>query len=330
RGYADDRSDLVTVSPLAAALAAVARAEDPPFAPPTLVLAGERDELDLAELESFWRHPARAFLTRLGVRLPDDEEPADARDQEPFCLDLRERAALVRTLVGARLAGGGFPALERVAADGVLPPGALAALALGGPEADAEALSTALARAPAGGCSGVVEIAGCRVAVALAPPAAALWVAGRPDRARDHLAAWVRHCARGALGQGGETLLIGRGALVRFAAWSDADAARSAMAELVAGWRASAAGPLPFAPETSAGLAESLAKGLDEDSALAVAERAWQAEPDSRGQAGEGRDRWNLLAWRGSSPFAHEDALDWVRRVWLPLTALRGESEALG
>lgn len=78
--------------------------QTPFFSTPLAVPDEEERSLELRQLIGFFRHPGRALLQRLGIRLP--ESPDELQDDEPFLSDWRGRQRLADRLLPKLLQGG--------------------------------------------------------------------------------------------------------------------------------------------------------------------------------------------------------------------------------
>lgn len=171
------------------------------------------ETLELAELEGFFRNPARAYLRGLGVRI--DDEIALVLDREPVQLSALGRFELGRTLLEKSLRGR-LPSAEIELARGVYP--------LGNPgrtvEAEVREEVLALSRVREGLAAGFprrdrevdVEVRGARLLGRVTSTFGERHILtefGALDPAR-RLRGWLRHLALAASGYSYVTFLIGR------------------------------------------------------------------------------------------------------------------------
>jgi exodeoxyribonuclease V gamma subunit len=278
-------------------------------------------DVPLARLERFLRHPVRHFVgTRLQVEL---REAAEQEDEELF-----EPDGLTRYGLGARVVAGalaGRPATRgELSAEGLLPHGAFADLVL--QEAAARAAPLAERLAPLEGrrpepalLDLVVEVAGGPLR--LAGPVPDLYpdlgvVRWRPGRLRgeDLLALWAVHLAWCACDAPGARRSSLHGTEASFVLAPVApEAARGALAELLAWYWEGLHRPLPVLPRASHALAEALAAGRDPERA---ARQAWEGNP-FRNIPGDRDDPWIRLVLRGvtGDPLAHDGFAELARAL---------------
>ena len=216
---------------------------------------------ELAQVQRFFRHPARALLRqRLGLQLRQAEDMLD--DDEPFLPDLRSRAALARRLLPALIAGADDQRLLALADAGIeLPTGTLGHLSL-----QAE---LPLLRSHAGRLALLTQqpLLSPHVATLALPVAGETWqlqvalpglradglLLHRYDEARaaDHIAAWIAHlalCACAPAGVAGRTRWLGRDGGFGFRPCDDAPAQLQTLLELYAQGLSE---PLYFFPKTA-------------------------------------------------------------------------------
>ena len=243
-------------------------------------------EVSLVQLERFFSHPVRYFVNnRLQVYLKEEEpEP----DEEPFALDGIERFGLRQRLVDARLQGL-EPSLRQLKAEGSLPHGAFAELALERETEDLSALSDRLApfaglrpRQVAvdldfGGDSGPRRLSG--QVRGIYPGLGLLrWKPGRIKGA-DILGLWLAHlawCATGEEGDKPATLCTSGGDYAIHESWPP-DAARATLARCLDLYWQGVHRPLPVLPRASFAYARKLYEGGKGDP-LNVARREWSGD----------------------------------------------------
>ncbi len=276
--------------------------------------AAVKTEVELATLLRFWRNPARFFLRRtLGMALSTCT--LFVEDEEPFALDGLERYELRREILRRRLEGQESGHIAAVlAAQGVLPQGSFAGLALERLVPEAETLVEALTP-HLGDPLAPVEI---RLPLAeatlsgwlgnLYSQGRVVWTAGG-DSAGLLLEAWICHLVLNAAAPAGPALRSrivfwdSRQAAARqrlFAAIEQQEAQDLLQPYLlwfVQGQRQA----LPFFPKSALAWAEGMRKDSDADKALEAARKVWH---DSYQQEGECAD----AAFR--QLFSEESALD--------------------
>ena len=320
--------------------AAITRHEPPPFhayrptapAHPAPPMAGsERVIVDLADLVSCWRNPAR-FHCRdvLGLQLPRTEEGME--DDEPVVVDRFVAADVQRTWVPQALRGPLEADRLTVAMQGSgrLPPAAVGAVW-------AAALQEQLARLVAH--IGPVRFTSPRMIDVTGPgwhltgrldaltdagplvvSTSGLWVA-------DRVAAWIAHLVWSAItsddGQappsgGTRMVALEKGAVVEegFAWEPDAIACLDV---LIAGYRQACQAPLPYFPRAAESFRDAHGEKMRTDPAVA-ARRGF--EGSERG-AGDVHDRHVQLLWRGHDPLTEQfDAFTALTNgLWVPMEA---------
>jgi exodeoxyribonuclease V gamma subunit len=266
------------------------------------------DEAEIAlpdrdALQAFFANPAKHWLrTRLGLRLPGDEDEHDAR--EPMGGDALMRYHAIDALLSAADADIADP-VPALRARALLPPGrdgvALAADACAFADRLRDARKQALGAAAA---TCVTGDGGDGAGIAFRfddvhDGARVVLVAGRLDGKR-RLRARIDHLLlAGALGEDARTHLIGpdgKTGLPIEAVYRGFDraTARAALEDLLALWHEGRDAPLPFAPKSAFAYAAAWhAKG---DAAV-----AWKAARDAYAPFqgdGERDDAWLRLAFR--------------------------------
>ncbi|MFZ0790935.1 MAG: hypothetical protein WAM94_15095, partial [Chromatiaceae bacterium] len=243
-------------------------------------------EVTLVQLERFFSHPVRYFVNnRLQVYLKEEEpEP----DEEPFVLDRLQSFGLKQRLVEGRLQGL-EPSLRQLKAEGRLPHGAFAELALERETEDLSALSARLAPFAGlrplpvavdldfGGDAGPRRLSG--QVRGIYPGLGLLrWKPGRIKGA-DILGLWLAHlawCATGKEGDKPATLCASGGDYSIRESWPP-DAARGTLARLLDLYWQGVHRPLPVLPKASFAYARKLHAGGNGDP-LAVARRDWSGD----------------------------------------------------
>lgn len=288
------------------------------------------EEIGLADIASFWKNPAAAFLKRRGIAAGREAEDDLDLDRHPLKLDGLENWEVKETVVRSMIAGGGTPEglHSLLEADRKLPRGQLGnavwettnfqAEALGKGIRETLGVSTGVEiKLPGGPClSGSIQLSkdGTHLLA---------WRIGTFEKPRHWLVAWINALASAAAGHSLPTLLLDDDhpdqdrALCRLAI--ERDAALATLNHLVAGFLEGWTRPLCYAPETSEAYWKQRAK-LDVRDALAkaIASDWWKADV-SHGE-GEGQGAAARLAWRDLDPLQHADDWDqWAKAVAAPL-----------
>ena len=194
----------------------------PFFVRPLPALAPEARCITLDQLQRFFRHPSRALLQRLGLRLRQPDEALD--DTEPLLPSRRHRAALARRLLPAVAAGADDTALLALAEAGTdWPGGVVGAQALQDElpllRAHAQALArwTATPELPPHTATLDLQVDGqpwqLQVALAGLRPDGLLRHRYADAGATDHIATWIDHlalCACAPSGVAGHSQWLGR------------------------------------------------------------------------------------------------------------------------
>ncbi len=280
----------------------------------------EWHRVDLARLADFFIHPARFFLRhRLGLRLPDEETPAD--DCEPMALDGLSRWRLQHELAERLLAGGeGAESLPLARASGLLPAGHAGESAF---HALCGELRPMIARvlAERGGpalAPQTIEFAigewQLRGTLAGIHPAGLVRVSGWQVKARDYLSAWIAHLARNAAPPRGdsprETRLFATDARVIFRPVEDASAL---LGDLLALFHRGLRAPLPFFAATSFEFAARTLRPLPEakKTPLEMARAKWLKK--------ESADQWDELCFRHAADPLDEQWQELALRICQPM-----------
>jgi exodeoxyribonuclease V gamma subunit len=264
--------------------------------------------ITIAQLERFFRHPAKFFFQRrMGLVLNElDDEPAG---EEPFDLDALDGYWLRDDLVRSLLGGESVQAIaERTSAAGVLPPGAWGRATFTACAERAQAIAARVrvqGSVPAEAVRIDLELGPFRLLDAARWPREGplvLWRAGAV-RAQDRLRGWIQHLLRCAAGPapGNETLFIGTDS-VRFSTL-ESGRARVCLRGLLDCYWEGQASVLPFYPETSFAFAD--AERTAAGSGRSAAGKVWapsRFEAASGGEAPrrfEQEDPYIALAARG-------------------------------
>ena len=288
------------------------------------------EEIGVADIASFWKNPAAAFLKRRGIAAGREAEDDLDLDRHPLKLDGLENWEVKETVVRSMIAGGGTPEGIRslLEADRKLPRGQLGNAVWQMSKSQAEALGKGIKEAlgdstgvefklPGGPClSGSIQLSkdGKHLLA---------WRIGKFEKPRHWLFAWIHALAAAAAGHSLPTLLLDDDhpdqdrALCRLAI--ERNAALATLNHLVAGFLEGCTRPLCYAPQTSEAYWKQRAK-LDVRDALAkaIASDWWKADV-SYGD-GEGQGAAARLAWRDLDPLQHADDWDqWAKAVAAPL-----------
>ncbi len=273
------------------------------------------DSLGLAQLQAFFRHPARALLRdRLGLVLPGSE--AELEDEEPLLLDGLGRYGLAGRLLPAALAGAAPEQLLAQARSGPELPSGQVGEALLTREVDtlrryARDLAPRLAELAPEPLELRLELQGLELHGQLQGwgPAGLLRYRCASARAGDYLAAWLDHLCLNLLAPPGvarETLHVARNKTFRLLPVSDPAAL---LAVWLRAWQQGQLRPLAFYPATA---------------------WAWHTAGEAKGRqhwlgtaqrVGEAADPWWALALRGQGEPLGAEFLDWQERLLAPLLA---------
>ena len=291
--------------------------------------------LTLAQLSTFWKDPAQAWLKAMQLEIKEDEADDTALDDAPLTLDGLQAYTVRTTALATQLsAADAAAASSRLAADRALPPGALGVLAWELREREIEPLAAGLAPL-------LAQVTRTSLDFTLAPDVRlvgeiplCLPAEGTPwmlvirpskyeKKPKYQLEAFIQALAA--------TVHLARPVTCRVLGLDLPSAkelpaipledARRYLALLVSGYRQGQRQPLPFAPSASTALAVALAEGKDAKSALGQANASWAREPFREILGGEGTSPTSTLAWRDADAFAppHDVAwIHWAREVAAP------------
>lgn len=272
----------------------------PFFARPLAAPGPEARQLDLEQLQRFFRHPSRALLQqRLGIRLRQADEALD--DDEPFLPGWRSRAELAQRLLPVLAAGADDTTLAALAEAGTeLPTGTLGRLALQAElpllRGHAQALAdlTGAPLLPTHAATLAFEVSGqpwqLNIALADLRPDGLVRHRYAEARASDYIAAWIAHlalCACAPAGVAGRTRWVGRDSRFGFRPCDDAPGQLQALLGLMAQGLCE---PLYFFPKTAWAWAS-------HGQSLSKATAAWRAT--ARQPFAEQADAAHRLALRG-------------------------------
>ncbi|PIE20138.1 MAG: exodeoxyribonuclease V subunit gamma [Proteobacteria bacterium] len=239
--------------------------------------------VDLSTLVAFFNNPAKAFFKdRLGVSFADvdDRQP----DQAPLELDGLGRWAVGRDLIRWRLAGASEEeSRDAVLADGRLPPGRLAEVAVADTQRRADKIYEQLELRRRGELRAVsldVEVAGVRLTGRVEDVDDVGRLAFHPTaaRAKQLVEHWILHLALTLSdhGEGSSRLVAGDGVhqLTRCAPTY----AHERLAALIQLYQQGLTRPLPFAPMTSKAYFDQLERGKPPRLAKYKALYAWRGD----------------------------------------------------
>lgn len=300
----------------------------PANAPPLAAMPVQ--ELTVGQLEAFWRNPSRAFLQRLGVSLPRDDDRET--DSEPFAVHNLDRYQLGEQRMQRALRAEPEPRdpVRLALATGMLPVGGLGAIFHH--DLDQE-LRAFLGKVTAHGTLRRVPLevsgAGVRIHGELDAVAADMLLVARPAslKGKDLLRGWILHVlaavARhtGQEGLPARTRVLGKDKECVLQPLT-ATVAEAALATLLRGFQRGQTEPLPFFEHASAEFAKLHEKGLE--AALAAARRKFAATEN--GFSGDLDDAAVRLCHRDRDPLAERPFVDWALAIHEPLRAARGAS----
>ena len=275
-------------------------------------------QLTLAHLIGFFRHPSQALLRRrLGLTLWQDDPTLD--DDEPFTPDSRMARLLAARLLPQALAGAHVDALRPLALAGTeWPGGSLGGQAL---QAELEDLEVFAAQVRSASAEPVLPAVNVTLGFDLDGQAWQLqaawpdlragglvrWRAG-PAYASDRIEGWLQHlalCAAAPAGAARRTRWLLRDGTL---AWRAVDDPRALLADLLRLYRRGLCEPLRFFPRSAW---ELVTQGAG------AARNAWT--PSRWSAHAEGNDAAHRLAWRGRGDPLGGDFERLARQVFGPL-----------
>ena len=294
----------------------------------------EKTEVELATLLRFWKNPARYFLCQnLGMRLREDE--AAVEEDEPFSLDGLECYSIRREITERRLRHQEKSHIGTLlSAQGLLPQGNFASLALTDRLDEAEALAEALGPHLVHPLSPVevalhLEAGGIRICGwldSLYSGGRIVWTSSRA-KAKLMLETWICHLVLAAINPAQCRVCS------QIIAWDsktglqhigfdamEQTEAKELLSPYVEGFFTGQQAALPFFPESALAWAEQINKGKDMDNACFAARKAWQGWYK---QTGEGEDAAFQLLFPQEDP-CNEHFLQ-LARLFLPMLAARVE-----
>jgi exodeoxyribonuclease V gamma subunit len=288
------------------------------------------DEVNLADIISFWKDPAAAFLKARGIATGRDAEDDLDLDRHPLKLDGLQNWVVKEEVVRSMIEGGTNSNRLRLLleADRKLPRGKLGSALWEAAYSQAGALGKGI-RAALGESIGIkVRVIGgpcVSGSVQLSSDDRHLlaWRIGKFEKAKDWLPAWIKAIAAAAAGHSLLTLLLDdkhpnqAHALYRPAV--EQQAALATLGQLVSGFLEGSTRPLCYAPQTSEAYWKQPANDDRQDRlARAIASDWWKADV-SYGE-GEGQSAAARLAWREIHPRKYANEWDqWARAVADPL-----------
>ena len=322
------------------------------------------EEIDLDQLMTFFRHPARHFVRdRMQIALREDGDELSTR--EPFELNALDQFKLGTQLLS--WLGSGASEREAYAlarGSGQLPHGLAGQIAFEDLMRSVVSMATRVQELTDGESASeiepmkrrkttfAIEVAGARLSGELADLAPKGQILSRFAKlgGASELGAWIRHLVLqvaaadpAAHGFGGsfevgeiglDTYLIGRpgkSAATTVARFARVEAPEKKLAQLVSLFRDGRRAPLPLFPRASRVYAERTLAGKDHAAALSAAKAKFR---EDRVVAGEGLDPYNVLAFKGVDPFASAAELagdhcfdGLANTVFAPLLAVREDVE---
>ncbi len=295
--------------------------------------------LDLTELISFWRDPAKAWLKAMRAEAPWAEADERTLDDHPIELDGLERYAVASTQMEEALQSAPpHPGLllSRLVANREMTPGVLgklhweflqqqnrpflARLVPVYRQSTPRQLEVTLdvADSRLGATRRVTLVGQLRILAGTeaGPPRVLVYRPGKFDSERYQLDAWVRVLLAASAnvdsrGAGGVAYGTGPN-LERELAVITPEEARQRLGQLVVGYYLGQRNLIAYAPETSG----KLAAEPDPEKALEKAAEAWARESSARqgSSPGEGTKPAAMLAWREQNPFSGGASHQW--RAW--------------
>ncbi|MBS1197688.1 MAG: exodeoxyribonuclease gamma subunit [Proteobacteria bacterium] len=228
-----------------------------PLAPP----GEEWRSVSLEQLIRFFRHPGKALLQRLSVRLP--ESPEELQDDEPFLSDWRGRQRLAERLLPKLLKGEAAEAEALAHAGNEFPPGVLGERLLAREVEECRKFAANLVPLLATPCLPPqaalfeFELAGERWQlhgeIADLRPAGLIRYRYDELRASDYLSGWIEHlflCAASLPNVSAQTLWHGRDGSYALQPLA-AEEAQQQLAHLLRLYRAGLLAPLHFFPKSA-------------------------------------------------------------------------------
>ncbi len=292
------------------------------------------ETLTLDELARFWKDPAKAWLRAIKVALPRDEEDDDALDHAPLSLNELQKWQVKDALLNSRAAAhDGSRTSSRLKADRKLPPSILGDYLRQEAESLVEPIVARLGKFTA--CDpvdislqvgGFTLIGKLRVVERDGKRGLLAYRAGKVEKARHFLTAWIYTLAANAQGLGLPCYVLGEGDryTCNFCE-RDAIPQDEARAQLETLLRLVCEGrrrPLCFAQETSEALVLALLKNPDDEkTAILAARKKWDGGYDK--DQCEGLKPATLCIWRDGDAFGDdledERERQLARKPWIDL-----------
>ncbi len=302
-----------------------------PIPPESLATPGAAAPVPLEDLIAFFRHPARFFLRRLGVRM--DPPQAAIEESEPFALEGLERYRLGNRILEERLSGtAALDLLEALRSEGKLPPGRAGEVEFCELWRTADLMARSLfargLRIAARRERKTFMAGGILLSADLPERGTERVVRARFARVSpaDLLAGWVEHLAlcrcADSSAEGTKSFLLGTDRLAFFECPRDPAVLLDRLVEVFLEGRRR---PIPFFPQSSHEFCRRRREGVSPPAALASARRIWEGD-DHR--EGEFRDPAVKRCHATGDPLGHEFQ-DLSLRVWDPILSCLHE-ENLG
>lgn len=290
-------------------------------------------ELEMAQLLSFYRNPARSFLRRAGVRLPWDGQVPPRH--EPFSLDHLTRGMLRNRLLQARLEGREAAREEKVLrAEGLLPWGRTGQRQLEELQHDVESALGAAREA----CGAPLERTTTTTAVDTLTLKGEVWqgagtlvlTALGSDASRQRLPGWIQHLAW-QLAQPDPPIGARRAVLITLdkgAAKAEElpvpEDALAQLREILAVWRLGQHRWMPWFQRASEEMAQSAGDGKERERGLL------QSMDWFQGREYLLEDAWVQLVLDGTDPLCHPFLATQVLDLACGLGALLPPKKASG
>ena len=321
------------------AMAGGERRDATPFITGPLSIADDHEEtqeIALEELIACWSNPSRFFCERaLGIRLLGAAAPLT--ECEPMTVDQLDRYHVHDLMLRRHLVGGRTPERERAEAValGQLPSGALCSVWFDVLDDELRDLLAALGDVTLEDPVHA-EVRGetwtLRGRVEGMTGSGRLQVRPATCKATDLVRAWITHLALTAAYEPLTTQVVAKDCTTTFGPVADA---MPLLEALVRGYRAALREPIPFFPKASQeyvkrsiAIAGGNARG--HKTPLETARTALDGSDFNGGMAGELRDAYATLSWRGRDPLvdASEAFERWSTEFWQPaMTAMANGRE---
>ncbi len=288
-------------------------------------------DVHLDDLIACWRNPARFYCRRtLGIIIPDSGGALD--ESEPMTMDQLARYGLHATMLGrflARTADDARDSAEAIAA-GALPSGELGNAWLSTLREDLEPLLGKLDHVTIEEPASIdIRGRGWRLHGRVNGITGEGRIHVRPARSKpkDLLAAWITHVALTAAHGPMTTSIVARDCTHSIPELAQ-ERALELLTELVDGYRAMLAEPIPFFENAShAYVAQTIAIARPGSRAGVAPEdkmrSAYIGSDFAGAPPGDGTEAHTALAWRGRDPLdPPAAAVRWAERFWTPAFAM--------